>query len=69
MAIEILKLHPARRDSKMISLLKQVMQNITFFKNVLNEFGDETLIKICKNITYMVKPTLGVVFKQGSNYC
>ena len=42
------------------------MHNVTFFRDVAQEFGEETLYRICKNITYEIKPPGGVVFKQGA---
>lgn len=42
------------------------MQNVTFFRKVYEEYGEEPLYKICKNITYETRPESNVIFKQGT---
>ena len=63
--MQSLSVPPDKRDAKANGLLVKAMQNITFFKNVQEEFGEETLVKICKLITYRQKRDTQIVFQQG----
>lgn len=46
-------------------MLSKLMKSIGFFKTVHDDYGHETLIKLCRYFTYETKPKSSIVFKQG----